>query len=69
VRALEQLTHLVIWDEKNKHWLYAQEQTIAEKTAERWQRWWKSRGQKAKLYGPGDCTTAPEQLPDFASLD
>ena len=24
VNALEQLTHLVIWDEKNNQWLYAQ---------------------------------------------
>ena len=62
VNALEQLTHLVFWDEKNKHWLYAQDQTTAQKMAERWQRWWKSRGEKAKLYGPDDCTTSPEQL-------
>ena len=64
VNALEQLTHVVIWDEKNKHWLYGQDQATMERMAERWQRWWKSRGGKAKLYGRGDCTTSPEQLPE-----
>ena len=62
VNALEQLTHLVIWDEKNKHWLYAQDQATMERMTERWQRWWKSGGEKARLYGPGDCTSSPEQL-------
>ncbi len=64
VNALEQLTHLVIWDEKSKGWLYAQDQETAEKMAEHWQRWWKSTGETAKLYGPGDCATSPEQLPE-----
>jgi HEAT repeat protein len=64
VNALEQLTHLVLWDEKNNHWLYAQDQVTAEKMAERWWRWWKSTGQNATLYGPGDCTTSPRQLPE-----
>jgi HEAT repeat protein len=64
VNALEQLTHLVIWNQKSKHWLYAQDQATMERMAERWQRWWKLRGEKAKLYGPGDCTTWPEPLPE-----
>ena len=62
VNALEQLTHVVIWDEKSKHWLYPQDQVTAEKMAERWRRWWQSTGQKAKLYGPGDCSASPGQL-------
>ena len=63
VNALEQLTHLVIWDEQSNHWLYASDQTTAAKMAERWQQWWKSRGKKAKLYDRGDCTGSPQRLP------
>ncbi len=64
VNALEQLTHLVIHEEKSKHWLYTEDDKTADRMAERWQRWWKSTGEKAKLYGPGDCTSSPDQLPE-----
>jgi len=64
VNALEQLTHLVIFEKNTHHWLYTEDPTIAAKMAKRWQRWWKSSGRKAKLYGPGDCTGSPEQLPE-----
>jgi HEAT repeat protein len=64
VNALEQLTHLVIREKNSQHWLYAQDDQTADRMADRWQRWWKSTGENAELYGPGDCTTSPEQLPE-----
>jgi hypothetical protein len=64
VNALEELTHFVIREEKSHHWLYADDDTTAAKMAKRWQRWWKTKGEKAKLYGPGDCASSPEQLPE-----
>jgi HEAT repeat protein len=64
VNALDRLTHLVIWDEKGNRAFYARDPTTAAKMADRWQRWWKATGGKAKLYGPGDCTSSPEQLPE-----
>jgi HEAT repeat protein len=64
VNALEQLTHLVIREEKSKQWLYTEDDKTADRMAESWQRWWKSTGEKAKLYGPGDCTNSPGQLPE-----
>lgn len=65
VNALEELTHLVVFEEKSKHWLYTEEDDeTADRMARRWQRWWKSTGEKAKLYGPGDCASPPEQLPE-----
>jgi HEAT repeat protein len=64
VNALEQLTHLVIWDKKSKKWLYTEDDRTADRMAERWQRWWKSMNGNARLYGPGDCTRSPEELPE-----
>jgi hypothetical protein len=64
VNALEQLTHLVIREEKSKHWLYTEDDKTADRMADRWQHWWKSTGEKAELYGPEDCTSSPEELPE-----
>ena len=64
VNALEQITHLVIREEKSQRWLYTDDDATAAKMAERWERWWKSTGGQAKLYGPGDCAHPPDPLPD-----
>jgi hypothetical protein len=64
VNALEQLTHWVIWDAKTKKWLYTDDDRVADQMEERWQRWWKSMKGNAKLYGPGDCTRPPGELPE-----
>ena len=64
MNALEQITHLVIRDGKSKKWLYTEDDKTADQMAERWQRWWKSAGEKANLYGPSDCTRSPEELPE-----
>jgi hypothetical protein len=63
VNALEQLTHLVIREEKSKKWLYTEDDKTAERIADRWQRWWNSMDGNANLYGPGDCTRSPGELP------
>jgi HEAT repeat protein len=63
VNALEQLTHLVIFQEKSQQWLYAGDDATAEKMARRWKRWWKATGGRAKLYGPGDCRHSTGPLP------
>ena len=64
VKALEQLTHFIIREQKSQRSLYTDDDTTAAKMAKRWQRWWKTMGEEAKLYGPGDCTSSPEQLPE-----
>lgn len=64
VNALERLTHLVIWEGNKQHWLYTDDDAIAAKMAERWDRWWKTTGMTAKLYGPADCAGSPGELPE-----
>jgi len=64
VNALAQITHLVIHEKDGKKWLYTDDDKTAERMAERWERWWKSAGQRANLYGPGDCTNSPAELPE-----
>lgn len=63
VNGLEQLTHLVIFAKDGKHWLYPDDDKTADRIAERWQQWWKTKGRNARLFGPDDCTGAPEALP------
>ena len=64
VNALDQLTHFVIREEKSNHWLYTEDDKAADRMADRWQRWWKSMGENGKLYGPGDCSSSPAELPE-----
>ncbi|MDR3675824.1 MAG: HEAT repeat domain-containing protein, partial [Acidobacteriota bacterium] len=64
VNALEQITHWVIRDGKTGKWLYTEDEETADRMARRWQRWWESMNHNAKLYGPGDCTRSPGELPE-----
>ena len=64
VNALEQITHWVIRDGKTGKWLYTEDDVTADLMARRWQRWWESMNHNAKLYGPGDCTRSPGELPE-----
>jgi hypothetical protein len=63
VNALAWITHLGIHAADGKHWLYADDDGTAKQMAERWERWWRSTGEKATLYGPKDCMSSIAELP------
>jgi hypothetical protein len=64
VNALERLTHYVTFQKDGRHWLYAQDDRTADHITERWQRWWTSQGERTRVYGPDDCGSLPDELPE-----
>jgi len=64
VNGLEQLTHYVIFQKDGRHWLYPEDGRAADRMAEQWQRWLVSQGEKARVYGPNDCGSPPDELPE-----